>query len=195
MSFSYDSMKKRVLRKKEKIPVINEGFGKIIGVLGYFILFLVFIAIVLFLFRFFNHRELDDVHPDFECTSDLIEKSDVLWVTPFYKDKPISENKEWCAEIKALNKTLGLHGVYHEYNEFGTDRNFEYLQKGISEFEKCFGAKPKLFKAPQLELSMNNKRMIESLGLKVMGHRNQISHKVYHCKDSGLLPNWVIDWL
>lgn len=150
------------------------------------------LILILFFVRFFGHRELDDVSPGIQCDAELLRKADVLWVIPKFEGKNISGDREWCSGILAMNKKLGLHGVYHTYKEFNVDRDSGYLDDGISEFERCFGEKPAAFKAPQLALNEKNKEMIEDSGLKVRGMWNQLTHKVYHCEDSGLLPNWVI---
>jgi len=92
-----------------------------------------------------------------------------------------------------LNKTLGLHGIYHEFEEFETKKTQEYLQQGINIFEQCFGFKPEIFKPPQLKISEGNKQLVRTNGMMLKGWFNQLTHKVYHCNDDELLPNWVID--
>ncbi len=154
---------------------------------------LVLLIVELFLFRLFSTKELDDVNPEIPCLEELIEKSDVLWIIPKYSNISISENKKWCDYILSLNKTLGMHGVYHEFEEFKTPRNQKYLQEGIDEFEKCLGFKPEIFKPSQLEISKNNKKLIKDSNLELKGRINQIMHKVYHCNDSGELSNRFID--
>lgn len=158
------------------------------------ILFIILLLIlILFFIRLSLPKELDDVSPKIPCTSELITKADTLWIIPNFNNKPISENKEWCNYILSFNKTLGLHGVNHEYNEFGTTRNQEYLNNGIKIFEQCFGFKPKIFKAPQLEISGNNKNLIKNNHMELKGTSNQILHKVYHCNDTGKFSNRFID--
>lgn len=152
------------------------------------------LVVILFIIRRVSHTEIDDVSPGITCSDELLQKSDVLWVIPDFENKSISEDKEWCGKIKSLNKQIGLHGVYHTYNEFANDRDKEYLQKGIDDFTECFGKKPEIFKAPQLELSKKNKKMIEENGLNVRGKINQLFHKVYHCNDTGRFSNRFIDW-
>lgn len=147
----------------------------------------------LFLVRLFSHSELDDVSPGIPCSQELLEKAELLWIIPNFENKSISENKEWCGRILSLNKTLGLHGVYHTFEEFKEDRNEEYLSKGIDEFEECFGFKPELFKPPQLAISANNKKLIKNNNLKLKMELNQLMHKVYHCSDTGVFPNWFIE--
>ncbi len=125
-------------------------------ILYIFIAILLLFAADLILARAFSHTELDDVTPGIECSRDLMEKSDVLWVIPDFSNDSIAESKEWCTDILSLNKTLGLHGVHHTYREFAIGRDKDYIEFGISEFEGCFGFKPLLFKAPQLALSREN---------------------------------------
>ena len=112
-----------------------------------------------------------------------------------FNNTNISGNKEWCAQILNLNKTLGLHGVTHEFNEFQTDRNQEYLDNGISMFEQCFGFKPDRFKPPQLNISKNNIQLIENNEMELMMNFHQITRKVYHCNDSDVIKNSVMDWI
>jgi hypothetical protein len=156
-------------------------------------LIVVLLVFILFLVRAFGSRELDDVSPGISCSDDLIEKSDVLWVVPKFNGIGISENKEWCARILSLNKTIGMHGVYHSYEEFGVNRNLNYFNEGVLEFENCFGFKPNLFKPPQLAINSYNKKMISWSGLAVKDLSNQFLHRVYHCSDSGKFRNWMID--
>ncbi len=162
-------------------------------VLKIFILTLIILLIVLYSLRYSNSTELDDVSPGISCERDLIEKADTLWIIPVFEGKAISSNEEWCKEILALNKTLGLHGVYHDYNEFGTTREGGYIDRGIKEFESCFGYKPEMFKAPQLNLTKENKRIVEEAGMRVRGKLSQVTHKVYHCEDRGTFSNRFID--
>jgi predicted deacetylase len=157
------------------------------------LLVIFFLIISLFFIRLISPKEIDDVAPNFPCDEKYLMKADILWVIPKFKNVSISENKEWCEKIISLNKTIGLHGVYHEYNEFLTDRNQEYLQEGINEFEKCFNKKPDMFKPPQLKISENNIKLMKLNNLKLKVKRNQIIHKVYHCEDTGEITNEIID--
>lgn len=164
--------------------------------LRFFILIAILIFILIFiliLIRLAGSRELDDLHPDISCSEDLIEKSDVLWVIPKLNNNSITENPEWCKKILNLNKTLGLHGIYHNFEEFDTNRNQEYLQEGIEIFEKCFGYVPEKFKPPQLKISKINEKIIKNNNLKLKGKLNQVIHKVYHCDNSGPISNKFID--
>lgn len=155
---------------------------------------LAFLIVVLFLIRAFSVKELDDVSPGINCSPDLLTKADVLWVVPEFGNFSISNSQEWCEYIKSLNKTLGLHGVYHSYNEFGSDREKNYLNVGISDFENCFGYKPKMFKAPQLNLTEDDEKLILSNEMVILGRFSQLIHKVYHCSDTGRFSNRFVDW-
>lgn len=157
------------------------------------LVFFIVIFLLIFLIRLINSRELDDVTPGIECQKDLMDKADTLWVIPNYNNFSISENKTWCSYILGLNKSIGMHGVIHEFNEFGTDRNQEYLEKGINIFRDCFNFQPTMFKSPQLKITTNNKELIKENGMKLKYRINQITHKVYHCNDSDKIKNWVID--
>jgi predicted deacetylase len=155
--------------------------------------FLIFFILTLFLIRAFSPREIDDVSPEMECSKNLLHKSSTLWVIPKYNNKSISKNKEWCNEILNLNKTIGMHGVYHEFREFGTEHNQEYLEEGIRIFEECFGYKPTMFKPPQLKITEENRQLIKQNNLTLKLETNQIMHKVYHCGEYGKKRNWMIN--
>ncbi len=157
------------------------------------ILIIILLIFDLFLIRLISPQEIDDVSQEIPCQKEYVEKSGILWIIPKFNNKSISENKTWCNYILSLNKTLGLHGVTHEFKEFNTNKNSEYLQEGINIFEECFGFKPEIFKPPQLKISKENKKLIEDNNIKLKGRFNQIIHKVYHCNDTGRLPNWVVD--
>jgi predicted deacetylase len=163
---------------------------KIVGVGLAIIVFLLF---TLFLVRAFSHIEIDDVSPMIDCEENLIEKSSILWVIPKFEGIPISEDKEWCSYILSLNKTIGLHGVYHTFEEFNQEHEGEYLQEGIKIFEECFGYSPTMFKPPQLKISPENSKLIKENNLILKLETNQITHKVYHCGDYGKKRNWIID--
>jgi len=159
------------------------------------LLVIFFIILSLFLTRLLNPREIDDINPSIPCEPEYLEKSDVLWAIPNFNNISISENKTWCSYILGLNKNIGMHGVTHEYDEFKIDRTDEYLENGTKIFEDCFGFKPKMFKAPQLIISENNKKLIKNNNLELKNIINQIIHKVYHCNDSKeKISNKFIDW-
>lgn len=146
----------------------------------------------IFLTRAFSERQIDDVNPGIQCDANLIEKSDVLFVIPLFENKSIADNNSWCEEMLQSGKKLEMHGVYHTYHEFMTIRNESYLDKGTVAFEDCFGFKPEGFKAPQMALSNENRKWMEKK-MRVYPWFNQIIHKVYHCNDTGIIPNRIID--
>jgi len=162
---------------------------KTLTLLLYIILFIIFLLLLLYLIRYFSPRELDDVSPEISCDQNLIDESEILWIIPLFNNESIADNREWCNYILSLNKTLGLHGVSHTYKEFLIERNSDYLNKGVAEFEKCFGFKPIIFKAPQLALLDKNEKMLENEGFGVSGQINQLTHKVYHCSNTGKFSN------
>ena len=134
-------------------------------------------------------REIDDISPGIICEQKYMQKSDILWVIPRFQNIPISENQEWCAEISSLNKTLGMHGIYHSYKEFGYYVNETEFQEAIQIFEDCFNQTPTIFKAPNLVLSQQNKELLKQNNLTIRNHFHQTIHKVYHCSNSGTFPN------
>jgi len=152
------------------------------------------LVLALFFIRFFSDRQVDDVSPGMNCDDKILKKSDVFYVVPDFNNNSIADNKEWCTKILAMNKTLALHGVDHEYLEFSQDKGMEYLNKGIRDFELCFNQTPLRFKPPQLAISHKNKELIKKAGFKLDLDLNQYLHKVYHCNDSGRLSNRFIDW-
>lgn len=163
---------------------------KIVKIIGGILLLLL---IILFFIRLFSAKHLDDVSPEISCKQELLEKTDVYYVIPKFNNTDITNNPEWCSFIRSLNKRYELHGVYHTYQEFQTERDLDYLQKGIDSFESCIKQSPKRFKPPQLKISKNNKKLIRNVNLKLDLPLNQLLHKAYHCEDSGQFPNWLID--
>ena len=163
-------------------------------IVKYVLIVILFFIAVLILYRNVSSVQLDDVSPQIQCDEKLFQKADILFIIPLFNNQSIAENKTWCEYILSLNKTLAMHGVYHSYDEFLIDRNNVYLNKGKEEFFKCFGLYPKEFKAPQLAISGNNKKLVES-SMKLDGYFNQFLHKAYHCSDSGQLSNRFIDWI
>jgi hypothetical protein len=156
------------------------------------ILVLFLLLLALWTTRFFSEKQLDDVTPGIPCDESLMERVDAFYVIPIFQGIKISENKSWCEYILSFNKSLRLHGFYHEYNEFEIERNESYMMEAIQIFEECFNQTPERFKAPQIETTGKNKRVIEK-SLKIDGPSNQILHKVYHCNDSGIPYNWFND--
>ena len=114
------------------------------------------LIVSLFIIRANSPKEIDDVNPLIPCEEKYLEKAEILWVIPLYENYPISVDQKWCKEILKLNKTIGMHGVYHTYREFNETFNQTEFDKGLREFEKCFGYFPELFKSPQLEITSEN---------------------------------------
>lgn len=158
------------------------------------IIIVLVLIIVLFIIRLISPTEIDDISPEIFCPELEKYNPDKLWVIPLYKEKPISENKEFCEYLLSLNKSIELHGIYHyPYREFLSENiSQEEFEKGLLEFEKCFSKNATMFKPPQLKISEENKVLIENNNLKLKGFFNQITHKVYHCSDTGDFPNWLI---
>jgi len=141
---------------------------------------------VLFLIRNLSSRELDDVYPGRYCSEDLINKSDVIFVVPMPNSISIANNRLWCKDMLQLNKTIGMHGVYHAPDnpgEFAINRNENYIQIGLEEFKKCFGFYPQLFKAPEYKLSKENALLIKRMNLSIISESHALFHKNYHCVD------------
>jgi predicted deacetylase len=157
------------------------------------VLVIIALLIILFIIRLISPKEIDDISPEIPCSELDTYSSEILYVIPYYNEKPISENKPWCDYILSLNKTLAMHGIYHTYDEFKTTKSQEELNKGIEEFEKCFGYKPKIFKAPQLKINKQNRLLIKNNNLILKNQFSQATHKVYHCNNTGILDNRVIN--
>ena len=153
---------------------------------------LIVLLLLLFMFRLLSPREIDDVHPAIPCETDILERSDILWIIPLYQNESIANNESWCKSIRAMNKSMGIHGVYHSYKEFLIARDTEYIKKGVTAFEQCLGYKPTAFKAPQLALSKENENILRQEHWTIHDTEGQITHKVYHCNDTGRFKNWII---
>lgn len=160
---------------------------KIIGYVWWFVLIVIF---VLFLIRLFLPSQIDDITPGISCSEYLVEWSDVLYVIPLYNGSNISQDKEWCDRIKGLEKETAMHGVYHTYEEFSVFRNEEYFSDGLDAYVSCFGEDPTRFKPPQLAWSKENDWIKDKYPVDLFW--NQLFHKVYHCEDTGIFPNWVV---
>lgn len=162
------------------------------------LLYISLVVLVLFnglwFFRIFAEKQVDDISPFIDCSQEIIDKSETLMVIPLFEGKSIAENKSWCKNILSLNKTLGMHGVYHIYKEFKHPKDENYVKEGMEEFKKCFGFYPQVFEAPQLSLSYENEKILKSLELKIQGYPYTITHKVYHCSDTGKYSNEFIDF-
>lgn len=156
------------------------------------IMVVITLVLAVFLIRLFSARQLDDVSPGISCDKDLLDKADIYYVIPKFNNISIDESKGWCQEILDLNKTLALHGIYHTYKEFLQDKTQQEIEEAINIFHDCFNKSPEEFKPPQLAISKNNKILIKRC-MNLDGFLNQIFHKVYHCSNRGILPNWLID--
>lgn len=158
---------------------------------GIILVFIVLFIILCFIYliRNFSIKELDDLTPGIKCDEKLLNKADIYWVIPLHDNKSIAQDKEWCEYILSFNKEIGMHGVYHTFNEFAVFRDESYLNQGISEFERCFGFKPEKFKSPQMAMFSGNMTNLKEVDLKNRGMLSQIFHKVYHCSDTGKFSN------
>jgi predicted deacetylase len=149
-----------------------------------YILFAVLIILIsLAIARSILPRQIDDVRPNRLCENDLVNSSSVLMVIPMFENRSIAENRSWCEQILMLNKTLGMHGVYHTEKEFSEVRDENYVKTGMEEFRKCFGFYPSVFEAPQLSLSNENEKLLKSLNFTILHRFHYLTHKVYHCTD------------
>ena len=177
----------------------------------YFVVVFIGLVIGLFLTRLILPSQLDDVSPKIPCEENLMEWADVYYVIPKFENVSISENREWCGEILerkmatrgipselrtsnevlSLSGKLAMHGIYHEYEEFRGKISLENLEEGMGIFKECFGFEPERFKPPQISISSRNKKLVrERMELDLFW--NQLFHKVYHCGDTGIFPNWVV---
>ncbi len=147
--------------------------------------------LIFFITRLITDKQLDDVTIGIQCDQELLEKADILYITPFFNNTKISSDNEWCNEILNLNKELALHGVFHTYQEFQEPRDKEYLQEGIQIFQDCLNEEPTRFKAPNLAWTKENNWIKEDFEVDLKW--NQIFHKTSHCNDTGRFPNWLIN--
>lgn len=151
------------------------------------------LAIIIFISRLISPTEIDDVSPGIYCEQNYLKKADILWIIPMYNETPISNNKSWCNEILNLNKTLGMHGIQHYFEEFKENLTNQQIEEGVKIFQDCFKKRPEIFKSPKLRTSEENKIKLYQQDLKLKSYKNQLFHKVYHCNNSGTLPNWFHD--
>ncbi len=147
------------------------------------------LIIILFLTRLILPSQIDDVTPGISCEEELLDLADVYFVVP--KFEGVVLDKEWCDEILMRDKELAMHGVYHTYEEFGVYRDEKYFSEGVSIFRDCFGFSPERFKPGQLEWHDSNNWVKAEMEVELFW--NQLFHKVYHCEDTGMFPNWVIN--
>lgn len=148
------------------------------------ILVLVGIIVLLGITRSLTYKQIDDVHPSINCSEKYIKESDVLMIIPLFNNDSIANHPEWCKKILEYNKTLGLHGVRHTYNEFLSNISKEDMDLAIGEFKKCFEKYPELFEPPQWEISSENRKLVETY-IPVTNQLRGMFHKIYHCEESG----------
>jgi len=132
--------------------------------------------------------QVDDVNPLMGCSDEVLDLGDVYFVVPKFEGVEISG--DWCEGILGREKDLAMHGVYHTYEEFGVYRDEVYFEEGVRIFEECFGFSPERFKPPQLEWTSENDWIKDRTEVDLFW--NQLFHKVYHCGDTGVFPNWVV---
>jgi hypothetical protein len=148
------------------------------------------LILVISLIRQNTKVHYDDIHPLIPSLKKYMDKSDILFIIPKFKNKKITDYPDFIREIKKYakenNKQLALHGVTHYPEgyfikaEFGIPRSKKYIQEGIDIFTDAFGFKPTLFKAPCYNLHPHNRKILESLGLKIIGSEALITNKVFH---------------
>jgi predicted deacetylase len=166
------------------------------------LLILVGLIVLLEITRNLTYKQIDDVHPSINCNDKYIQKSNIIMIIPIWENDSVANYPEWCKKILSYNKTLGMHGIYHEYNEFLGEIKEENLKLAIYEFEKCFGKLPKLFEPPQWEISSKNRLLVEKY-LPVTNNLQGIFHKTYHCGNEEIsyvfwgikITNKLIDWI
>lgn len=149
---------------------------------------LIAIIFILIVIRQIRKRHYDDIHQLIPLQRTYIGLSDILFIVPKYKNVPITDDPKFVEEIKKISKgkILGMHGVTHTPEgyfrnaEFGFPRTKEYIMEGVNIFEKAFGYKPTIFKAPCYNLLNENKKIIEELGMKVSGVETLLFNKLYH---------------
>jgi len=168
----------------------------------WYLLVPVVMLVCLFFVRLVLPSQVDDVSPGIFCSEDVLNWADVYYVIPKFDGVPV--DREWCEEIKKRaslsggglrvegggDKELAMHGVVHSYREFGVFRDVDYVGEGVEIFEECFGFEPERFKPPQLVFSEENDWMRGMFEIDLFW--NQVFHKVYHCGDTGVFPNWFV---
>ncbi len=142
---------------------------------------ILFIFVLIYTSR--NPLIADDIAPVSSCPH-LLERSDLLFVIPNHANHSLDLYPEWCEEMRLINKTIGLHGITHEYHEFLKPVKREDLAEAVSNFEHCFGYRPTLFRPPYNKLSSENKKLIESFNL-TLYQDTYILHPYCHCQPSG----------
>lgn len=147
----------------------------------FFFILVVFMMILIYVSR--NPLIVDDITPVSSCHT-LIEKSDVLYVIPNFEGHSLDKYPKWCKEMKALNKTFGLHGITHEYHEFDKKIDHAKLEEAIKIFEDCFGYKPAFFRPPYNKISVENKALLKSFNM-TLYQGTYLLHPYCHCQPGG----------
>jgi hypothetical protein len=182
--------RKRGIKVRIRKSGQRNSFSRIVSYIAFFLLVALW---AVYLIRALDVKQVDDVNPLSDCPVEIMQKSDVYAVMPLYKNISIAENVSWCSEMRQLNKTLIMHGIYHNYKEFEENISVSDIKKAMEAFRECFGYYPKAFEAPQLAISWENEKMIKSLGMGLRGYPFTIFHKVYHCNNYGEQSNKFID--
>ena len=154
----------------------------------YFGLVVLVLFLILFFIRLVLPSQVDDVSPLMNCDDEVLGLANVYFVVP--KFEGVAIDREWCDYILGKDGELAMHGVYHTYREFGVYRDEVYFGEGVEIFEECFGFEPERFKPGNLAWAGENDWIRDEVEVDLRW--NQIFHKVYHCGDSGLFPNWLI---
>ena len=176
-----------------------------------FVLGVLVLVVVLFFTRLILPSQVDDVNPLMGCSfapnghdpagPDVLELADVYFVVP--KFDGVAIEREWCERMKKRASSAGsglgvgdwedrlaMHGVYHTYREFEVARDEAYFDEGVGIFRECFGFEPERFKAGNLAWTGENDWIKDEVEVDLFW--NQVFHKVYHCGDSGVFPNWFV---
>ncbi len=160
----------------------------IVRIIGLVVLVLI---VILFFVRLVLPSQVDDVSPLMNCSDEVLDLGDVYYVVPAFEGVSVLEEDGWCDYILGKDKELAMHGVFHTYREFGVVRDREYFREGVGIFEDCFGFVPERFKPGQLEWVSGNDWIEDEVEVDLIW--NQVFHKVYHCGDTGVFPNWVVN--
>lgn len=159
-----------------------------------FLLTTLTLIVILFLIRLTSPTQIDDVHPEIPCPELETYNPDFLYIIPNFNNSSISQNQTFCKNLLSKNKTIAMHGINHQpYREFLNENiSQEDLTFALEEFQECFNQIPEKFKPPQLRISQENKILIKENNLKLETWFNQLTHKVYHCNDEGIIGNkWI----
>ncbi len=142
----------------------------------YILIIIPLYALILFMSRY--PLVTDDVSETNRCL-DLEEKSDVIFVIPPY-------GEDSCNGMALTDKMYGMHGITHSYHEFLEPVDEEVLNDAITDFEDCFGEKPKLFRPPYNRISEDNARIIEKHGMEIY-KTTYILHPYCHCNPTSYM--------